>query len=120
MRRREFITVIGGGAMALPLAARAQQPRKVSRIAFLWSGSFAPFASNIAALRRGLYELGYVEGQNILIEYRFAEGQLDRLPALAAELAGLPVDIIVTVGDISIRAARQATSTIPIVVVRTS
>jgi putative tryptophan/tyrosine transport system substrate-binding protein len=93
----------------------AQQPAKVSRIGFLSSGSLASSAPLAEAFRKGLRELGYVEGKNIIIEYRDGKGRLDRLPGLAADLVRLNVDIIVTGGRPSTRAAQQATSTIPIV-----
>ncbi|HYJ16632.1 MAG TPA: ABC transporter substrate-binding protein [Candidatus Limnocylindria bacterium] len=93
--------------------AQAQQPTKIPRIGFL--GGSASNTPRIDAFRQGLRELGYVEGKNIVIELRFAEGILDRLPALAAELASLKVDVIVTGGPAATRAAKEATSTIPIV-----
>jgi putative tryptophan/tyrosine transport system substrate-binding protein len=116
MRRREFITLLGGVAV-LPLAARAQQPAKIPRIGFLLTGwpqspeTLAP----IDAFRRGLRQLGYVDNQNIAIEYRFAEGKIERFPNLAAELVRLNVDLIVAANTPSAIAAREATTTIPIV-----
>jgi putative tryptophan/tyrosine transport system substrate-binding protein len=115
--RREFL--IGLGAAALwPLAARAQQKR-VPVVGFLSSGSVAgPNALNVAAFQQGLSQTGYVEGQNVAIEYRWAEGSYDRLPALAADLVGGKVDLIATSGgSVSALAAKGATSTIPIVFV---
>jgi putative ABC transport system substrate-binding protein len=105
------IAVMGVGAMA-----QAQQPKKVSRIGYLSSFDPASDSDGTEAIRLALRELGYVEGQNIATEYRYAEGKLDRLPELAAELVRLKVDIIVVVGGgVVIRAAKNATKTIPIV-----
>jgi putative ABC transport system substrate-binding protein len=116
MRRREFIALASGVA-AWPLAARAQQPLKIPRIGYLITGSLdSPETRVIAeALRQGLREQGYLEGQSIIIEYRAAEGQMDRLPELAAELARLNVDLIIAASTPLARAAQQATKTIPIV-----
>ncbi len=100
--------------------ARAQQPKKVSRIGYLSSDSPSTIAERIEAFRQGLRELGYVEGKNIVIEWRFAEGKADRLPGLAAELVSLKVDVIVTSGPAATRAAKQATVTIPIVTAQDS
>ncbi len=112
--------LVGIVALVVTLAmsgavAQAQQPTKVPRIGFLSSSSPSTNAARTEAFRQGLRELGYVEGKNIVIEYRSAEGKLDRLPALAAELVRLKVDIILTGGPASIRPAKEATSTIPIV-----
>ena len=109
--RRTFCSML----LALPFPARAQQPTKVPRIGFLFNISPSAAATRVEAFRRGLRELGYVEGKNIVIEYRYAEGKLDRLSALAAELVRLKVDIIVTGAGTATRAAKEATSTIPIV-----
>ena len=101
--------------LALAVVAQAQQPKKIPRIGFLIARSPSANAPRIEAFRQGLRELGYVEGKNIVIEWRFWEGKADRLPALAAELVRLKVDIIVTGGATNTRAAKEATSTIPIV-----
>jgi putative ABC transport system substrate-binding protein len=114
MRRREFISLLGGAA-AWPLAARAQQS-KIARIGALYIGT-ADAESFKRELREGLRELGYVEGQNIEFEFRSAEGQLDRLPGLAAELVRLKVDVIVTLYVPPSLAAKQATHEIPIVAI---
>ena len=111
MRRREFITFLGGAAAARPFAALAQQPAKVTRVGVLASQLLPP----VRRFARKLQELGYVEGQNLRIEYRFAEGHDDRYPAMAAELVALPVDLIVTSGTPAALAAKRATSTIPVV-----
>jgi putative ABC transport system substrate-binding protein len=100
---------------ALSVSAQAQQAGKIPRIGYLAASSLSAQSARIEAFRQGLRELGYVEGKNIVIEYRSAEEKLDRLPALAAELVRLKVDIIVTAGPIPTRAAKGATSTIPIV-----
>jgi putative ABC transport system substrate-binding protein len=116
MRRREFITLVGG-AVASPLAVRAQQRSgKTARIGLLTRKTDASVSAQIDAFRQGLADLGWVDGTNIRIEHRDAEGQAERLLALAVELVGLNVDVIVTVDTPPTKAARQATSTIPIVV----
>ena len=115
MRRREFITLLGGAAATWPLAARAQQS-KMARIGALYIGT-ADSESFKKELREGLRELGYVEGQNISFEFRSAEGKLDRLPELAAELVRLKVDVIVTLYVPPTLAAKQATREIPIVTI---
>src|SRR5215469_10644007 len=115
MKRREFISLLGVAAIVRPLVARAQ-PSKVARIGALYIG-LADAESFKKELRDGLRELGYVEGQNIAFEFRSAEGQLDRLPKLAAELVQLEVDVIVTLYVPPSLAAKHATREIPIVAV---
>jgi len=120
MRRREFITLLGGlaaSAVSWPLAARAQQPARVARIGYLVTGSLdsPEYRRIIDAFRQGLGQLGYREGQNIAIEFREAHGQTARFGPLAAELAGRDVDVIIAPSTAAARAARQATTTIPIV-----
>ena len=115
MKRREFITLVGGAAVAVSGPARAQAPAKSRRIGILETISPSPNARNLDALRRGLHELGYVENQNYVLEYRSADGEGGRFPALAAELVRLGVDLIVTRGTPAARAAKDATETIPIV-----
>jgi putative ABC transport system substrate-binding protein len=104
-----FVLVVPGAV------AQAQQPTKIPRIGFLGTASPSTISARIEAFRQGLRELGYVEGKSIVIEYRWAEGKFDRLPALAAELVRLKLDVIVTTGSTSTRAAKEATNTIPIV-----
>jgi putative tryptophan/tyrosine transport system substrate-binding protein len=101
--------------LALAVVAQAQQPKKIPRIGFLIARSPSANAPRIEAFRQGLRELGYVEGKNIIIEWRYAQGKLDRLPALAAELVRLKIDIVVTTGPGPTRAAKEATTTIPVV-----
>jgi putative ABC transport system substrate-binding protein len=114
LRRRNFITLLGGAAAAWPVAARAQQS-KMPLLGFLGGADPVGYAPQIEALRLGLRDLGYIEGQTIAIEYRWAESRYDRLPALAADLVRAQVAVIITQGTPAAFAAKQATTTIPIV-----
>jgi putative tryptophan/tyrosine transport system substrate-binding protein len=111
MKRRAFITLLGGAAVGWPLAARAQQGERMRTIGVLASQPLPP----IQRFARKLRDYGYIEGQNLRLVSRFAEGRDDRYPAMAAELAALPVDLIVTMGTPAALAAKQATRTIPVV-----
>jgi putative tryptophan/tyrosine transport system substrate-binding protein len=119
MDRRAFLASAGGALLASPLAALAQQPGKVPQIGLLSVASASASANDVEALRAGLRDLGYVEGRNIVIEFRWAEGKYDRLPDLAAELVRLKLDILVTPGTLATLAAKRATATIPIVMFNT-
>ena len=119
--RRTLVIAFGAGALAAPLACFAQQQRpKVARIGLLEAASASISANRLEALIAGLRERGLVEGKNILIEYRWAEGKYERLPGLAAELVQMKVDVIVAAAPPAIQAAQRATPTIPIVMLRTS
>jgi putative ABC transport system substrate-binding protein len=118
--RRALLIGLGAGVLSAPLTGFAQQQRlKVARIGLLVSTSASSYANQLKALIAGLRALGLVEGKNILIEYRWAEGQYERLPALAAELVQMKVDVLVVAAPPAVKAAQQATTTIPIVMVAT-
>jgi putative tryptophan/tyrosine transport system substrate-binding protein len=114
VKRRDFITLLGGAAALWPLPLSAQQPVKVPQIGYLGFGSASAWANRVEAMRVGLRELGYVEGKNIVIEFRWAE-RADQLRELAAELVRMNVDVIFATSSTEVEAARQATKTIPIV-----
>src|SRR4029078_1756782 len=119
MKRREVITLLGGAAapaILWPLAARTQPTGKVARIGFLGSATAVGSAKWVEAFRTALRALGYVEGKNIVIEFQWAEGRYERLPGLLAELMRRNIDVLVVHGTPGTRAAKQATTTIPIVV----
>jgi putative ABC transport system substrate-binding protein len=114
--RRTFMALVSGGLLAAPLAAEAQQATKVARIGYLATNHLAASPPHLhEAFRQGLRDLGYVEGRNVVIEYREAGGKLERLPALAAELVALNVDVIVAPTIVAALAAKQVTRTLPIV-----
>jgi putative tryptophan/tyrosine transport system substrate-binding protein len=120
MSKKIILTMLATVMLALVNLSAAQQPNKVPRIGYLSSDSPSTIAARIEAFRQGLRELGYVEGKNIVIEWRFAEGKSDRLPGLAAELVRLKVAVIVTSGPAATRAAKESTVTIPIVTAQDS
>jgi putative tryptophan/tyrosine transport system substrate-binding protein len=116
MRRREFITLLGGmAAMLQPLSPNAQTSGRIWRIGVLETTSMSLNAANLEAFRQSLRDLGYVEGKNFIIEYRSAEGRGDRFPELAADLLRMNVDVIVTRGTPAVLAAKSATATTPVV-----
>jgi ABC-type uncharacterized transport system substrate-binding protein len=117
IRRREFITLLGGAVAAWPLAARAQRGGKIYRIGILEPVPAAQNAANLDGLRKGLRDLGYFEGQNLVIEYRSADGRAERFADLASELVGLNVDLILARGTPATTAVQNATGTIPVVMV---
>jgi putative ABC transport system substrate-binding protein len=114
LKRREFVTLLGGAA-AWPLVARAQQAESTPRIGLLWPGDAPPASPRMESFRQGLRALGFIDGQNIAIELRYAQRGLQQLPELAAELISLKVDVILAPGDFAPKVAQQATETIPIV-----
>ena len=116
MNRNIFSVALWVLLLALSVSAEAQQPKKVFRIGFLYPNSPSFYSARIDAFREGLRDLGYIEGQNITIEYRGAAGKMDRLPVLAEELVRLNVDLILASATPAIQAAKNATRTIPIVV----
>jgi putative ABC transport system substrate-binding protein len=120
IRRRQFLTLLGGAVAAWPLAAGAQQPTKIARIGILGLASAAAAAPYVNAVRAGLHDLGYIEGKSLIIEYRFGDGNYERLPNLAAQLVHLNVDVLVTFAAPGTQAAKSATSTIPIVMAVTA
>jgi putative ABC transport system substrate-binding protein len=115
MKRREFITFLGGAAVAWPFVARAQP--KIPRVGFMGNSTVALEANLVGAFRDGLRELGYEEGRNIIIEYRWADGKYEQFPALVAELVAAKVDVIVTAGTPAALAVKKATTTVPLVMV---
>src|SRR2546425_11797294 len=120
MERRTFMAMLTGGIVVAPLAAEAQPAAKVARIGWLSVNNLAGNPQGCEAFRQGLRDLGYVEGRNVVIEYRDAEGKPERFPALAAELVALKVDVIVTGATPPTLAAKQASKTIPIVFIGTA
>ena len=115
LERRRFIALVSGGLLAVPLAADAQPAGRIPRIGYLAPSLSTEASRLIGAFRQGLRELGYVEGQNVALEFRSAEGSADRFPALAAELVALKVDVIVAGATPAVLPAKEATATIPIV-----
>jgi len=116
MRRRAFISLLGGAAAAWPLKVRAQQANSAT-IGLLWPGDAPPASPRMESFRQGLRALGFVDGQNIAIELRYAQRGPEQLPELAAELIRLKVDVIFASGDLAPKVAQQATDTIPIVAI---
>src|SRR5262245_65725955 len=116
MRRREFITLFGSTAIAWPLAARAQQPAKLPTIGFIGSGTAAAQSEWTTAFIQRLRELGWRDGGNVTIEYRWAEGRSERFAEIASGLVRLKVDVIITHGSLPALAAKQPTSVLPVVI----
>ena len=119
MKRREFIALLGGATAAWPLGVYAQVPPKIARVGYVGGGGGAVAGRMVAALRQGLGELGYIDGQTITVEARIAEGRSERIPELVSELVGLKVDVLVAGSSPGALAAKKATSSIPIVVIAT-
>ena len=117
LRRRDFIALLGGAAAAWPLAAKAQQGETTPRIGLLWPGDAPPASPRMESFRQGLRALGFVDGQNVAIELRYAQRGPQQLPELAAELVRLKVDVIFASGDFAPKVAQEATETIPIVAI---
>src|SRR6266496_4173342 len=115
MKKKITVLTLCAMLFALCSSAQAQQPKKIPRIGFLSATSPSSISARLEAFRQGLRELGYVEGKNVVIEYRYAEGKLDRLSELAAEVVRLKVDVIVTVSPPATRVVKEAIVTIPIV-----
>ena len=114
MKRREFVRLIAGASVLMPLAAHAQ-PAGIPVVGFLHYASATELTRLADAFRQGLREVGYIESQNVVVEYRWAEGQYERLPALAADLVRRGVDVIAAGGAVAAQAAKKATTTIPVV-----
>jgi putative ABC transport system substrate-binding protein len=119
VKRREFIALLGSATAALPLGGHAQVPPKVPRVGYIAGGGGSMADRMVAALRQGLRELGYIDGQTIIVEFRSAEGRSERIPELVSELIGLKVDVLLTGSSPGTLAAKKATGTIPIVMIAT-
>src|SRR6266478_6196458 len=120
MNKKILVSMLAVVIVAFVHLAEAQQPKKLHRIAFLLGGPSSFYSARIDVFKQGLKELGWIEGKNIAIEYRYAEGKADRLPALAAELVGLKVDVILATAIPSVLAVKKVSATIPIVLVGVS
>src|SRR5260370_22360218 len=117
MKRRDFMELLGGATAAWPLVAGAQTPPKIPRVGYIAGSSTTGVGHMVGAFRQRLRELGYVEGQTIALEVRYAEGRSDRMPELVAELVGLKMDVLVAGNSVAALAAKKATGTTPIVIV---